>query len=88
MSAFIFYFLIMNKLIQMTGDFKLSLDIFYKKKRVVSGIDNPNTGIEGGSGVSASAENDKTQATVVTLEVRFCHADMKLSNKCCIFFSS
>ena len=51
----------------MTGDFKLSLDIFSKKKKEVSGIDNPNMVIEEESGVSG--ETGKTSASVDTLEV-------------------
>ena len=40
-SALIFYFLIINKLINMKGDLKLSLDSFYKKERDLAGIENP-----------------------------------------------
>ena len=54
----------------MTGDFKLSLDIFNKKKREVSGIDNPNMVIEEGQGVSE--ETGKTEGPVNTLEVSLC----------------
>ena len=68
-SAFIFYFLIINKLIEMEGDLKLSLDIFKKKKREVTGVDNP-MGIEEESAVTGET---KKEGTVNTLEVSFLH---------------
>ena len=68
-SAFIFYFLIINKLIKMKGDLKLSLDIFSKKKRDLTGIDNPMV-VEEESGVTG--ETRKTEA----VEVSLCHGDI------------
>ena len=70
LAAFIFYFLIINKLIKMEGDLKLSLDIFFKKKKDLSGIDNP-MGIEEESEVSV-----KTEANIDTMEVGLCQRDI------------
>ena len=60
----------------MKGDLKLSLDIFYKKKKDLTGIDNPMV-IEEESGVSGS----KTEANVDSVEVSLSHRERYLEFK-------
>ena len=73
MSALIFYFLILNKLINMKGDLKLSLDSFSKKKKDLAGIDNPVVNEED----LETGETVKTEAKVATtVEVQSSNRDL------------